>query len=357
MHWTFTTKYYATNSRGAVSDDETLTLIQNAARRWAIERGEYWAAQMTPACDDGLNARLMHELTDQGWFASAPDEWGDTPWITLVRLGRTISHQIPAGFLPILSHWLGLQLLAPQLGAHPLAAGPIAASPYLDYSRSRSNVAATLVDGGWVLEGQAYWVINAHPRCRLALVANLSEGTPAVFAFDAANAGCSLGEPLTVLGLWGPPARNVRLSSVRLSHDNLVAEGSDAASLIGRGYRLTRWSALSVLCGTLETFYAHAQTYASARTQGGRKIVDHSAVRQLLDTVHAAIDSFDHLLDRFEQDPEADYAIERVRRQARRACDSALQIFGGIGYVCPGLPERCWRDVQQAATLCSAVLA
>jgi alkylation response protein AidB-like acyl-CoA dehydrogenase len=333
-------------------------LIEQAARRWTHERGTYWAAQLGPVQDEVLLSHLLGDLAEQGWLPESLDDWGDSSSAALARLGRAISREVPSAFMPILTHSLGLHLL--KVGRRSVATsvlGPIAASPYLDYSRGPSTVVAVPRDGGWVLEGQIYWTVNARAECTLAVVANLAQGGPALFEVNTRQLGCCLGEPLACLGLWGVPACHARLASVRLGAENLVAAGSEARILIDEGYRSLRWGVLSLLFGAIERLHEHALAYAEMRTQGGKRIIEHPPVRQLLDSASSVLESFALLLTHFEQHPGSDYGTLQAMRQARHASDAAFQVFGGVGYVCPGLPERCWRDVRQAATLGSEPVA
>lgn|GEM_PF-3254200 len=333
-----------------MSDEHTFSLVQRAARRWTHERGDSWSAHLGPAIDDAQSASLLRELSEQGWLPDSLAEWGGSPAALLVRLVRVLSRDVPAACLPILTHTLGLQLLGggANLGA---SSSPIACSPYMDHSRCPADVTAIPCNGGWVLDGQAYWVINARPGCLLVLVAELPDGDRGVFAAAMTSPGCSLGGPLASFGLWGVPARHVQLSSVQLPAENLVADGRRASGLIDDAYRTLRWGVLALLCGVLERMHEHALSYSEIRSQGGRRIVDHPPVRQLLDAARNGVDVMARELTRFELVPGADYCGAEMRRQARLASDSALQVYGGIGYMCPGLSERCWRDVRQATTL------
>jgi alkylation response protein AidB-like acyl-CoA dehydrogenase len=107
-----------------------------------------------------------------------------------------------------------------------------------------------------------------------------------------------------------------------------------------------------MLLGILERLAGEAHAYSTIRRQGGRKIIDHAPVRRMLDAMTETTDLFAHWLQRLESCPDLDYSGVEIRRQALRASDYGLQIFGGGGYVCPSLSERCWRDVRQVVALC-----
>jgi acyl-CoA dehydrogenase len=203
------------------------------------------------------------------------------------------------------------------------------------------------------LDGTLPWVINAQALSQLSVVAKVPSGATALFGIGLPHLGCALSEPLAVLGLWGLPVRHVKLSSVAVGEGSLFAVGQEARKRLNEGYRAARWGTLGMLSGLSDCLLEQAKTYAVVRMQGGRRIIDHPPVRQLIDTAQVSADSFHRWLDHLEQHPDSDCSLSEMRREGLLATDSALQVFGGTGYICPGLPERCWRDVRQTATLCS----
>jgi len=328
--------------------------MRQSAGRWAKERGSRWASQLSASNDSSVLDAVMEDISDQGWLPASLDEWGDCPALTLCHLGRALAQEAPSLFLPILTNWIGLNLLSlrsrPNDRERP---GPMAASPYIDYSRTAAPVIASLRGQDWVLDGTVYWAINAQARRQLSVVARVPSGATALFGIGLPHTGCTLSEPLALLGLWGLPVRHVKLSSVVVGEGRLVAVDQEARQRLNEGYRAARWGTLGMLSGLSDCLLEQARAYAIVRIQGGRRIIDHPPVCQLIDTAQVVTESFHRWLDQLEQYPNSDCPLAEMRREGLRASDSALQVFGGTGYICPGLPERCWRDVRQAATLCS----
>ena len=330
--------------------------MRQSAGRWAKERGSRWSSQLSASKDDSVLAAVLEDISDQGWLPSSLDEWGDCPALTLCHLGRALAQEAPALFLPILTNWIGLNLLnlrgRPGDREHP---GLMAASPYIDYSRTEATVIASQKGQDWVLDGTLPWVINAQAPSQLSIVAKVPSGEKALFGIGLPHVGCTLSEPLAVLGLWGLPVRHVKLSSVAAGEGkgSLVAVDQEARMRLNEGYRAARWGTLGMLSGLSDCLLELAKAYAVVRIQGGRRIIDHPPVRQLIDTAQVSAESFHRWLDHLEQHSDSDCSLAEMRRAALLATDSALQVFGGTGYMCPGLPERCWRDVRQTATLCS----
>jgi alkylation response protein AidB-like acyl-CoA dehydrogenase len=295
----------------------------------------------------------MHDIGEQGWLPEELGAWGDSPVVTLAQLGRVMARELPAAFMPVLTHCLGLQLLVDgSQRCNDSLPRAISACPFIDSRQSGPGVLAKPVGEGWVLDGEVSWMVNAADGCRCVVAALVGSGVTALFNFDLQQPGCSLSEPLSMFGLWGVPVRRLGLRSVQVNSEALVATERAAEERLNEGYRIIRWGVVGMLLGILERFTTEATAYATVRTQGGRKIIDHIPVRQLLERMAAGTDSLAQWLCRLQTCPDLAYMMTDVRRHALSASDCGLQVFGGSGYICPSLPERCWRDVRQALALC-----
>ena len=111
-----------------------------------------------------------------------------------------------------------------------------------------------------------------------------------------------------------------------------------AAPLRARSMYLGRLGAAAELLGAAEKVVAMAVEYATVREQFGRPIGTFQALRHLLAwaaTDHVAVDAAVRRGIELRDDPPARFG-EVVKslagRNGRRACDRALQGFGGIGF-------------------------
>ena len=111
-----------------------------------------------------------------------------------------------------------------------------------------------------------------------------------------------------------------------------------ASSLRARSTYLGRLGAAAEMLGAAEQVVAMAVEYATLREQFGRPIGTFQAVRHLLAwaaTDHVAVDAALRRAIELREDPPARFG-EVVKalagRNGRRACDRALQAFGGIGF-------------------------
>jgi alkylation response protein AidB-like acyl-CoA dehydrogenase len=104
--------------------------------------------------------------------------------------------------------------------------------------------------------------------------------------------------------------------------------------------------------GVMADAYERALRYAAERYQGGRMIIEHSHLREILGTMSAAARSSAALVREAARDPDdADQALAvkiAVTEQAVSTCTDAVQVLGGYGYVRDYGVEKSMRD---AATL------
>ena len=336
-------------------DLEAITAMQQVARRWARQRASNARFASDDSSDNGTLGGLVRALFEQGWLPATVNEWGAPAALILARLGEALATQSAAGYVTILTHCLGLHLSGTGGSLSSLTEPRlIACSPYIDYSRVVPSVGAEHRDNGWVLNGLCPWIVNFAPADRLLVVAQDPSHRVMLFSLKLRAEGCLGGSCLPLFGLCGSCVQHARLSSVAASEQDVVAYDTAALDNLAEGYRIARWGMTGLLAGIVGDIADAATSYAENRAQGGRRIIEHSAVRQLVDASRTAHVQLSHLIAQLHDAPQANCPMVMVRQLALHATDHALQVFGGSGYMCPGLPERCWRDVRQAVTLCSA---
>lgn len=115
---------------------------------------------------------------------------------------------------------------------------------------------------------------------------------------------------------------------------------------------------LAIACGTVQAAQARAAEFARMRRQGGLPIVKHPAVQQLLASASHATWLGEASLQRlWRQTPDLSLLVEVWRARAQlhpllcQAASSALQVFGGMGYMRDTGAEKALRDCNQARLL------
>jgi alkylation response protein AidB-like acyl-CoA dehydrogenase len=332
-----------------------IEIIQQNARRWASDYHSRNRSLCAPLDSAGP---LVVELAERGWLAPDLSDWGEQPEYALSRLAQAIARDAGQAFLAIAAHFLGTWLCRPSnaLESSDSARDTFACSPFWDLAAIEPTIKASLRSDTWVLNGVVPWVVNMECATALAVVAQIAEGgDKLLLRVPLPHEDCFVAAPHKLVGLRGVPVCDVALRSVELGAAAVMARGTDAVDRLMTGSRAIRWATVGLLDGLLECCWEQANEYANLRRQGGRLISEHYAIKQRLSSVALGRAFLDEQLAKLEKSPDVPVSFEEVYLYSVRAADAALQIFGGYGYICPGLPERCWRDVRQAALLVSDV--
>jgi alkylation response protein AidB-like acyl-CoA dehydrogenase len=304
-----------------------------------------------------MPSAVLKELGTQGWLPTTTEGLRDWSPLTIGSLGQALGREAPAVFVLILTHVLALALSAgAAFPDGPSGETPflLATSPYWNFSKVASPVRLERVNGEWVLNGQVPLVINAKVANWLLVPAQTLAGDPAICRVSLTEKGVAQSAPIALLGLRGAAARNVELTSATITEQNLICDAVRAHAIIDEAYFSATWGVVGLLAGLVCSACEQARSYANLRVQGGRHIIDHLPVRRLIEAADSVKEQFGHWLDQAGPAGKGSTVpLDAARKHALLATDAALQVFGGSGYICPGEPERFWRDTRQAATLFS----
>ena len=214
---------------------------------------------------------------------------------------------------------------------------------------------------GWLLSGQKLWITSGSDAGLFVVWARTddpaaSKGTAGITAFlvrgDAP--GLVRGKPEHKLGQHGSTTTPLEFNEVLLGDDALLGEE-------GRGFRVAMMAldggrigiaSLALGCGLAATDFA--ADYALQRSQFGQAIAGYQAIQWMLADSATELDAARLLVLRAawlkEQGKghttEAAMAKLMASERAHAACDRAIQILGGYGYVRDFPVERYLRDVR-----------
>jgi alkylation response protein AidB-like acyl-CoA dehydrogenase len=337
------------------NDSKSLELMRRMSGRWARERfiavrGELernWCAE--------LPETLIQEIEAQGWFPEPSQGLGDWSPQTIARLGQALGEEAPAALASILTHGLAAQLTAGE-SSHILAGSTLLATcPYWDFTKVVPDVRIEFARGDARLDGVFPMVINGNSASQIIVTACTPEHELAICSIGREHSGVRISEPVALIGLRGAPARHVELRSVLVSGERVLCRGESARATLEAANRWLGWGVVGLLTGIVTKALDQASDYVHVRWQGGRRIGEHAPVAKLIGTAAAAKQHLLlHLNELCQSAALPPAPLDHARRLALASTDAALQSFGGLGYMCPGEAERCWRDARQAAALCSA---
>jgi alkylation response protein AidB-like acyl-CoA dehydrogenase len=352
--------------------DVTHRDIRDAARAFARER----IAPHAKAWDEKEHfpIELMADLGKLGFLGiQIPERFGGAGLDTLAYalIVEEISRADGAMGLTVASHnGLGSSHIA-RFGSEALQARylpKLATGEYLGAwaltepgSGSDAGALRTRADRAgddWVISGSKMFITQGTVAgvCVVLASTDVSARQRGItaFAIDPAAPGFSARKLHGKMGCRASDTAELSLQDVRVPDSQRVGEVGrgfiDAMSILTKG----RISIGAMALGLGEAAIAAAIAYARERRQFGKRLADFQALQWMLADSRTELDAARLLLYRAcaLADAGEPFAIEAAKAKlfaseaASRACDHALQIHGGYGYVNDFPVERFARDVR-----------
>jgi alkylation response protein AidB-like acyl-CoA dehydrogenase len=217
---------------------------------------------------------------------------------------------------------------------------------------------AKLEGDTWVLNGAKHWITNGHYAGVYVIMAKTTpQGGPkgiSAFIVERGTPGFSVAPKEDKMGMRGSDTVGLTLDDVRIPKENLCGKLNngflDAMKVLERGRITIAAMSVGLARGALE----EALSYAKQRTAFGKPIFEFQSIQFMLADMAMEIDAA-RLLTRkagFLSDAgkpsniEASMAKLFASEAATRACLSAIQIFGAMGYTKEVPVERYMRDAK-----------
>lgn len=174
------------------------------------------------------------------------------------------------------------------------------------------------------------------------------------FVIEKGTEGFTQGKPEDKLGCRASDTATLSFENVKVSKDQMVGELNhgfiDTLQILDKGRIVIGAMALGLGRGALE----EALRYAKEREQFGKPIADFQAIQWKLANMATELEAARWLLMKaaFLQDQKKKSTLESsmaklyASEAAMRACNEAIQIHGGYGYIKEYPVERYWRDCK-----------
>ncbi len=174
------------------------------------------------------------------------------------------------------------------------------------------------------------------------------------FIIEKGTPGFSVGKPEDKLGCRGSDTAVLTLENVKVPRENLVGEKDmgfiDTLKILDRGRIIIGAMALGLGRGALE----ESLRYAKEREQFGKPIAEFQAIQWKLANMATELEAARLLLFKAcsilaqgkSINTEASMAKLFASEAGLKACDEAIQIHGGYGYIKEYPVERYWRDCR-----------
>ena len=319
-------------------------------------------------------AEVVRKLADHGYLGIIfPEEYGGAgltyvdyaivieelarvdPSVALILAAHNslcTNHIFSAGseeqrrhYIPRLAsgEWLGCwSLTEPEAGSD--AAG----------TRTR----ATLDGGCWVLNGSKTFCTHAH-HAQVCVAMAVTDRTAAqrgisAFIIEAGTPGYRCGKKENKLGMRASDTGEVIFEDCRLPETQLLGRAGegfvDSLKILDGG----RISIAALSVGTAQGAYDAALSYSKHRKQFGRFISEFQTIQNKLVDMATSIDAARLLTLRAAWMKDEGRRVTRESSMAKlfaseiavRACDEAVQIHGGYGFIKDYPVEKFYRDVK-----------
>ena len=249
--------------------------------------------------------------------------------------------------------------VTPVLRGEATTAGGIT-EPGAGSDNSRLKTRAVLEGDEWVINGNKIFITNAGlENNRGVMVLCLTD--PETRRYDlilvpTGTPGYEIGPPLRKMGLRSSDTRELFFRDCRVPAINRLGVEGTGFEAIMTGFFSSRLVIASTALGVAEECLEIASAYAKERVAFGRSIARFQYIQGMLTEMALNVE-----LGRLIRDKgvhlceagrpffkEAAMAKWFITESAKRAADSAVQIFGGMGFMdeCPA--SRYYRDIRAA---------
>ncbi len=249
----------------------------------------------------------------------------------------------------------------------PLARGEVLGAWGLTEPGSGSDAAglrsrARETADGWVLDGSKSFITQGRVAGTYVLLARTdpprdgrgsSDGISA-FVAPGEAAGLEAGPPEDKLGLHSSDTAGLRFDGLELPTDALLGTRGEAFADVMQVLTGGRIGIAAMAIGLGRAALERAARYAGEREQFGRPIGRNQGVAFKLAEVAVELESARLLVRKaahlYDRGRDATVAASMAKLKASvagvRACDEAIQIHGGYGYMREYEVERMWRDAR-----------
>lgn len=205
------------------------------------------------------------------------------------------------------------------------------------------------------LSGQGGLAVNGATSGWFILFAKTADGTPLASLSRANPRTLVPRAPEPTLGLRAMPVCELNVENHEVPEAKVIAQGNGALSFYRALLSNLSLVTASASCGLMTSVLKKALKYAGERYQGGKVIIDHSHIRNILGRMRAdAVTCWGAVSHLAGQETDLVAALGTkvsVTESAVKVCTDAVQILGGYGYMRDYGLEKAMRDAAVLSLL------
>lgn len=339
-------------------DSATIAMLRQNVAAWAARNAPRLEAMEAGEWSDGASDALFAELDGLGVLHILHDPGMRDAIGMVAETAEILARFSPSAALLVVQQNMAAYLLA-EAGA-PAPAGWVALPLYDCAAEWRHQIAAEPKPRGITLDG-TWGLLPALPVASQVLLPVGHGDGFAMVVLDCGRLpeGVETGPAELTLGLRGCPAGDLRCHEAVLPAAAVLASGPALEQTMQTLWSQAEVCMLGIRAGILDRSYATAQSYAGARWQGGKYIIEHTQVRRMLAEMHLAKCGFGERLHMLAgavtlgaplTDGQMALLIESAVELPKLASDG-IQLLGGNGYMEDYGQERRFRDAKQCEML------
>jgi alkylation response protein AidB-like acyl-CoA dehydrogenase len=208
----------------------------------------------------------------------------------------------------------------------------------------------------FVLNGSKQWITSGAYAGVMVVWARTSPGARGVSAFvvEGNTPGLHVGKPEDKMGLRGSNTVALTFEDCAIPAENILGQEGDGFKLAMIALDGGRIGIASQACGVTRAALEASLRYARDRRAFDHRLADFEAIQFFLANIATDLDAAELLTLRAASLKEAGRPFTREASMAKlfasemayRACDKAVQIHGGYGYIDEFPVERYFRDAR-----------
>ena len=242
---------------------------------------------------------------------------------------------------------------------HKLIAGDFVGALAMSEPGSGSDVLsmrtkATKVEGGWKLNGSKMWITNGPDADVLLVYAKTTDKKITTFIVEKGMKGFTKGNKLDKMGMRGSNTCELFFDDCFIPSENVLGEVDKGTSILMRGLDTERLVLAAGPVGLMQAAMDSTLSYTHERKQFGQPIAHNQLLQGRLADMHTALGASRAYLyatakaadEGTTNSKDCAGVILFTAEQATQVALSAVQCWGGMGYMRDSIPSRLLRDAK-----------
>lgn len=339
-------------------DQQSMSLLADSANAWAVDHSALLADLEQRASEPNYMAELFDQLMALGWLdlLAASETRGD--FALLAALAHALAQHSASLAVIVVQQNLAALLLAQQDAPAP---NNWVTLPLLDApSQWPYQPLQWSCDGRLEGQWQSLSLLPVASSVLLPVFGPQHSGFKLLqLPLTKKLKGLKCSAAVRTLGLRGCVQGDLQCSAQTLDKSWLLAEGAQAQADLQRLWSQAELCMMAVRAGLAKACYQTALEYAGQRYQGGKIIIEHSLICQMLADCYQQVVLFDEqwravaaLVNPDQPLNAGQQAMALISAERLPALASdGIQLLGGIGYMEDFAQERRFRDAKHCEFL------